>query len=68
MGVPRPSLTLNTTHNTGMRIRVWSPVQVVPDVTGTKQNAEHAVGGVDQTCRETKCSTVKATGKIEQNT
>ena len=23
-----------------MRIRVWSPVQVVPDVTGTKQHTE----------------------------
>ena len=58
---------LNTTHNTGMRIRVWSPVQVVPDVTGTNQSAEHAVGDVDQNTRENSVA-VGATGKREQNT
>ena len=32
-GCSPPVSNLNTTHNTGMRIRVWSPVQVVPDVS-----------------------------------
>ena len=36
-GCSPPVSNLNTTHNTGMRIRVWIPVQVVPDVTGTNQ-------------------------------
>ena len=39
-GCSPPVSNLNTTHNTGMRIGVWSPVQVVPDVTGTKQHTE----------------------------
>jgi hypothetical protein len=39
-GCSPPVSNLNTTRNTGMRIRVWRPVQVVPDVTGTNQSAE----------------------------
>ena len=66
-GCSPPVSNLNTTHNTGMRIRVWSPVQVVPDVTGTNLSAEHAVGDVDQNTRENSVA-VGATGKREQNT
>ena len=66
-GCSPPVSNLNTTHNTGMRIRVWSPVQVVPDVTGTNQSVEHAVGDVDQNTRENSVA-VGATGKREQNT
>ena len=61
MGVARPSLTKTPHTITGVRIRVWSPVQVVPDVTGTKQHAEHVI--VSYTKQQVN-KAVKATKKI----